>query len=74
MDDDEGIKKYFAAFHLHDTFPAAVVIDDFGNFFDDRYILYSFNYLFCSILIIQLWYFFFFGTFFKRKELPREIW
>ncbi|XP_015895906.1 uncharacterized protein LOC107429689 isoform X2 [Ziziphus jujuba] len=36
VDDDEGIKKYFAAFHLHDTFPAAVVIDDFGNFFDDR--------------------------------------
>lgn len=36
MDDDEGIKKYFAAFHLHDTFPAAVVVDDFGNFFDDR--------------------------------------
>lgn len=37
MDDDEGIKKYFAAFHLHDTFPAAVVIDDFGNFFQEKY-------------------------------------
>ncbi|KAJ0045227.1 hypothetical protein Pint_05314 [Pistacia integerrima] len=36
LDDDEGIKKYFAAFHLHDTFPAAVVVDDFGDFFDER--------------------------------------
>ncbi|XP_050276086.1 uncharacterized protein LOC126718073 isoform X1 [Quercus robur] len=36
VDDDEGIKNYFAAFHLHDTFPAAVVVDDFGDFFEDR--------------------------------------
>ncbi|CAK7336055.1 unnamed protein product [Dovyalis caffra] len=36
VEDDEGIKKYFAAFHLHDTFPIAVVIDDFGDFFDER--------------------------------------
>ncbi|KAK9277351.1 hypothetical protein L1049_006893 [Liquidambar formosana] len=36
VDDDEGIKKYFAAFHLHDTFPVAVIIDDFGDFFDER--------------------------------------
>ncbi|KAL5552586.1 hypothetical protein UlMin_039987 [Ulmus minor] len=36
VEDDEGIKKYFAAFHLHDTFPAAVVIDDFGDFFEER--------------------------------------
>nr|XP_008360196.1 uncharacterized protein LOC103423900 isoform X2 [Malus domestica] len=36
VDDEEGIKKYFAAFHLHDTFPVAVVIDDFGAFFDER--------------------------------------
>ncbi|KAF8408484.1 hypothetical protein HHK36_007639 [Tetracentron sinense] len=36
IDDDEGIKKYFAAFHLHDTFPVAVIVDDFGDFFDDR--------------------------------------
>ncbi|GMH02108.1 hypothetical protein Nepgr_003947 [Nepenthes gracilis] len=36
VDDDEGIKKYFAAFHLHDTLPAAVIIDDFGDFFDER--------------------------------------
>ncbi|KAF3430914.1 hypothetical protein FNV43_RR25644 [Rhamnella rubrinervis] len=36
VDDDEDIKKYFSAFHLHDTFPAAVVIDDFGNFFQER--------------------------------------
>lgn len=36
MEDDEGIKKYFAAFHLYDTFPVAVVVDDFGDFFDER--------------------------------------
>ncbi|XP_073001758.1 uncharacterized protein [Typha latifolia] len=36
VEDDEGIKKYFAAFHLHDSFPVAVVIDDFGDFFNDR--------------------------------------
>ncbi|KAL5541307.1 hypothetical protein UlMin_042529 [Ulmus minor] len=34
---DEGIKKYFAAFHLHDTFPTVVVIDDFGDFFEEMY-------------------------------------
>lgn len=36
LEDDEGIKKYFAAFHLHETCPTAVIIDDFGEFFDDR--------------------------------------
>ncbi|CAN1279406.1 hypothetical protein LINPERPRIM_LOCUS17000 [Linum perenne] len=36
VDDDQGIKNYMAAFHLLDTFPAAVVIDDFGGFFDER--------------------------------------
>ncbi|XP_051116495.1 uncharacterized protein LOC127241475 isoform X2 [Andrographis paniculata] len=36
VDDDEGIKKYFAAFHLHHSFPASVIIDDFGDFFDER--------------------------------------
>ncbi|XWS54073.1 hypothetical protein CRYUN_Cryun10bG0057600 [Craigia yunnanensis] len=36
VDDDDGIKKYFAAFHLNDTFPAAVIVDDFGDFFDER--------------------------------------
>lgn len=40
MDDDEeeegGITKYFAAFHLHPILPASVIIDDFGDFFDDR--------------------------------------
>ncbi|CAI9093078.1 OLC1v1028486C1 [Oldenlandia corymbosa var. corymbosa] len=37
VDDDEGIKKYFAGFHLHNsTFPALVVIDDFADFFDQR--------------------------------------
>uniref|UniRef100_A0A9I9DR78 Uncharacterized protein n=1 Tax=Cucumis melo TaxID=3656 RepID=A0A9I9DR78_CUCME len=34
--DDDGIKKYFSAFHLHSTLPVAVVIDDFGDFFEER--------------------------------------
>ncbi|RVW29194.1 hypothetical protein CK203_083931 [Vitis vinifera] len=29
VEDDEAIKKYFAAFHLHHKFPVAVIIDDF---------------------------------------------
>ncbi|KAL1212879.1 hypothetical protein V5N11_000437 [Cardamine amara subsp. amara] len=35
VDDDEGIRKYFAAFHLHldDNFPATVIIDDFDYYF-----------------------------------------
>ncbi|KAL2943762.1 Regulatory protein NPR3 [Bienertia sinuspersici] len=33
--DDEGIKKYFASFHLLPHFPCAVIIDDFGDFFHD---------------------------------------
>ncbi|XP_057426120.1 uncharacterized protein LOC130719515 [Lotus japonicus] len=36
VNDDEDIRKYFAAFHLLDTLPAAVVIDDFGDFFDNK--------------------------------------
>ncbi|KAF5449235.1 hypothetical protein F2P56_029705 [Juglans regia] len=36
VEEDEGIKNYFAAFHLHETIPAAVVIDDFGDFFEER--------------------------------------
>ena len=47
MDDDEGIKNYFAAFHLHDTFPAAVVVDDFGDFFEER--CFVSNFIFSSI-------------------------
>ncbi|KAK9108602.1 hypothetical protein Syun_024613 [Stephania yunnanensis] len=35
VDDDEGMKKYFAAFHLHEMSPKAVIVDDFGDFFDD---------------------------------------
>jgi uncharacterized CHY-type Zn-finger protein len=38
VEDEEGIKNYFAAFHLHDTFPAAVVVDDFGDLFEQRYV------------------------------------
>ncbi|XVF02140.1 hypothetical protein REPUB_Repub04eG0150200 [Reevesia pubescens] len=34
--DEDEIKKYFAAFHLNDTFPAAVIVDDFGDLFDER--------------------------------------
>ncbi|XP_010488376.1 PREDICTED: uncharacterized protein LOC104766234 isoform X1 [Camelina sativa] len=35
VDDDEGIRKYFAAFHLHHVVdsPSAVIIDDFGDYF-----------------------------------------
>ncbi|XP_020570622.1 uncharacterized protein LOC110017837 isoform X6 [Phalaenopsis equestris] len=33
VEDDVEIKKYFAAFHLHERFPVAVIIDDFGDFF-----------------------------------------
>lgn len=36
VNDDEDIRKYFAAFHLYDTLPNAVVIDDFGDFFDNK--------------------------------------
>ncbi|KAK4256069.1 hypothetical protein QN277_008982 [Acacia crassicarpa] len=36
VNDDEDINKYFAAFHLYDVLPAAVIIDDFGDFFDNR--------------------------------------
>ncbi|GMP57457.1 hypothetical protein CsSME_00021549 [Camellia sinensis var. sinensis] len=36
VDDDEGINKFFAAFHLHDKFPHTVIIDDFGDLFDER--------------------------------------
>ncbi|KAG9438972.1 hypothetical protein H6P81_019137 [Aristolochia fimbriata] len=36
LEDDEGIKKYFAAFHLHGALPLAVIIDDFGDFFQER--------------------------------------
>uniref|UniRef100_A0A452YCS6 Uncharacterized protein n=1 Tax=Aegilops tauschii subsp. strangulata TaxID=200361 RepID=A0A452YCS6_AEGTS len=32
----EGIRKYFAAFHLLDDFPAAVIVDDFTGFFSER--------------------------------------
>ncbi|KAL7241344.1 hypothetical protein ACSBR2_006879 [Camellia fascicularis] len=36
VDNDEGINKFFAAFHLHDKFPHTVIIDDFGDLFDER--------------------------------------
>lgn len=36
VDDDEGINNYFAALHLHDVFPASIIIDDFADFFGER--------------------------------------
>ncbi|MFS8007138.1 putative P-loop containing nucleoside triphosphate hydrolase [Helianthus anomalus] len=36
VEDEEGINKFFAAFHMHDKFPVLVIIDDFGEFFDER--------------------------------------
>lgn len=54
MEDDEEIKKYFAAFHLHDKIPTAVVVDDFGDFFDDRFFLFLFFWggnHFCELFI-----------------------
>lgn len=35
VDGDDDVRKYFAAFHLHDTIPRAVIIDDFFDLFDD---------------------------------------
>eukprot|EP01018_Ginkgo_biloba_P025481 Gb_14484 [translate_table: standard] len=35
LEDDEGIRKYFAAFHMHQTFPRAVIIDDLCEFFEE---------------------------------------
>lgn len=35
IDNEEGIKKYFAAFHMHDPAPVSVIIDDFADFFDE---------------------------------------
>ncbi|XP_055807847.1 uncharacterized protein LOC129876427 isoform X1 [Solanum dulcamara] len=40
IDDEEGIKKYFAAFHMHDPSPVSVIIDDFADFFDQGYLLH----------------------------------
>ncbi|OQU91669.1 hypothetical protein SORBI_3001G226200 [Sorghum bicolor] len=33
----DDIRKYFAAFHLLDDFPAAVIVDDFADFFSERH-------------------------------------
>ncbi|XP_074267649.1 uncharacterized protein LOC141591138 [Silene latifolia] len=41
--DDEALKKYFAAFHLLNPCPLAVIIDDFGDFFLDRYFFLHFS-------------------------------
>ncbi|KAL8138177.1 hypothetical protein V2J09_004178 [Rumex salicifolius] len=36
VDDEQGLKRYFAAFHLLASFPVAVIVDDFAHLFDDR--------------------------------------
>ncbi|KAD7477376.1 hypothetical protein E3N88_00512 [Mikania micrantha] len=36
VDDEDGINKFFAAFHMHDVFPVLVIIDDLGEFFDEK--------------------------------------
>ncbi|CAM8900184.1 unnamed protein product [Rhodiola kirilowii] len=36
VEDDQGVKNYFAAFHLLDKFPVAVIVDDFGDLFSER--------------------------------------
>ncbi|PUZ38753.1 hypothetical protein GQ55_9G220900 [Panicum hallii var. hallii] len=36
IEDGDEIIKYFAAFHLLDNFPAAVIVDDFADFFSER--------------------------------------
>ncbi|WVZ59222.1 hypothetical protein U9M48_009406 [Paspalum notatum var. saurae] len=36
IEDGDEIRKYFAAFHLLDNFPAAVIVDDFADFFSER--------------------------------------
>ncbi|XP_076904263.1 uncharacterized protein LOC143559630 [Bidens hawaiensis] len=32
----KGLTSFFAAFHMHDNFPGLVIIDDIGEFFDER--------------------------------------
>lgn len=54
LDDDEGIKKFFAAFHLYDKFPVSVVIDDFGDFFDERYFLFFMDRLCGFVFVFDL--------------------
>lgn len=57
LDDDEGIKKFFAAFHLYDKFPVSVVIDDFGDFFDERYFLFFMDRLCGFFFCVRFNYF-----------------
>jgi hypothetical protein len=79
VEDDEGIKKYFAAFHLHDTFPLSVVVDDFGDFFYERYSLFfifQFSPGVRGYILNLLWLTSFGFSYFPNsfKEMPREIW
>lgn len=41
IEDGDEIRKYFAAFHLLVDFPAAVIVDDFADFFSDRCYFHS---------------------------------
>jgi len=47
IEDGDEIKKYFAAFHLLDNYPAAVIVDDFADFFSERC-------NFCSVFVTLL--------------------
>lgn len=41
IEDVDDIRKYFAAFHLLDDLPAAVIVDDFADFFSERFHFHS---------------------------------
>ncbi len=42
IQDDEELRKYFAAFHLQRLFPRAVIIDDFYDLFNERCVTLTF--------------------------------
>ena len=52
MDDEQGINKYFAAFHLFDKIPHTVIMDDFGDLFEDRYSA-SFPRVLCELVCVH---------------------
>ncbi|RAL41983.1 hypothetical protein DM860_016358 [Cuscuta australis] len=51
--DVESSSTIFTAFHVHDAIPILVIIDDFADFFDDRYCLLSpFHYSLVPVLLV----------------------
>jgi hypothetical protein len=61
IEDGDEIIKYFAAFHLLDNFPAAVIVDDFADFFSERcnfclVMLMTFVYINCELHAILPWH------------------